>query len=269
MNLIGIRKEQVNKTKQPDKTLETLLKEQPSDTLLQALHALFNQLLRRSNLSRTDFGVFGSLLHGFYHPKFSDIDLTIYGRDQLKQLKEVLGTFYKEEKPVLGNEFDAMKSVKGKHWKFQNYSLKEYIWHQKRKQVYALFHYKESGRIIKVEFEPVKRWEEIQNEYDPSVRITRKGWIKLSARITQDKDAPFMPSIYQIEPLKILKGERIDHIERIISFVEEFRMQAQRDELVIVEGNLEQVRIPGKVFHQITLTYGPKYYQQTLKILEQ
>jgi len=159
--------------------------------------------------------------------------------------------------------------VEEKHWEFQNYSLREYVWHQKRKQVYALFHHKESGRAIKTEFEPVKRWEQIQNEYNPDARITRAGWMKVLARVRNDNDAPFMPSIYQIEPVEILKGEHVDSIQRVVSYVEEFRMQAQRDELVVVEGNLEQVSTPKQTFHQVTLTYGPRYYEQTLKVIDQ
>jgi len=56
--------------------------------------------------------------------------------------------------------------------------------------------------------------------------------------------------------------------ERVISYVEEFRMQAERDEEVYVEGNLEQVVSSRKTFHQITLTYGPRYYEQALKVLK-
>jgi len=268
-SLVGVKKEQIIETRKPDKTLQTLLKKDPQDTLLQALHTLFSLLLQRSSLSKVDFGIFGSLLHNFYHPMFSDIDLIIYDGEELKRLRETLNTLYCEGDSPLRNEFDTLKSVEGKHWKFQNYSLKDYVWHQKRKQVYALFHHEESGRTIKTEFEPVKRWEEIRNEYDPNMRILRKGWIKILARVTDDNDAYFMPSIYQIEPSRVLKGRRVDHVQRVVSYVEEFRMQAQRDELVVVEGNLERVSTPKQTFNQITLTYCPRYYEQTLKVVDQ
>jgi hypothetical protein len=48
--------------------------------------------------------------------------------------------------------------------------------------------------------------------------------------------------------------------------MEEFRLQAQKDEVVIVEGNLEEVVSPNSRFHQITLTYCPRYYEQVLKV---
>ena len=49
--------------------------------------------------------------------------------------------------------------------------------------------------------------------------------------------------------------------------MEEFRQQAQKDEEVIVEGNLEEVVSPTERFLQVTLTYCPRYYDQVLKVL--
>ena len=67
---------------------------------------------------------------------------------------------------------------------------------------------KASGRVIKAEFEPVKSWSEIKSEYDPQAKIIQKGWVKLKARITADDEAPFIPSIYGIEPLEVLSGSK-------------------------------------------------------------
>jgi CTP:phosphocholine cytidylyltransferase-like protein len=48
--------------------------------------------------------------------------------------------------------------------------------------------------------------------------------------------------------------------------MEEFRQQAQKDEVIIVEGNLEEVTTPRETCYQITLTYCPRYYEQVLKV---
>ncbi len=268
-NVVGVGKRQIAETRQPNKAFQSMLLYEPMDDLLKAMHVLFEQLQQRTNLSERDFGVFGSLLHKFYHPELSDLDLIVYGKGQLKKLREILSELYHESGTPLENEFDSIGSVKEKHWKFQNYSLKEYVWHQRRKRIYAVFHPEESGRTTKAEFEPVKQWEEIENEYNPSTRITQEGWTRLMAKITDDEDAAFIPSIYRIEPTDIIQGKHVDNIKRVISFVEEFRMQAQKDEVVLVEGNLERVETQKQTFHQVTLTYGEKYYEQTLKVLTQ
>ena len=59
----------------------------------------------------------------------------------------------------------------------------------------------------------------------------------------------------------------VGDVRRIFSYMEEFRMQAKRGEKVLVEGNLERVVDGTDVFHQITLSYGPRYYEQSMKVL--
>ncbi len=265
--LVGVQHALIAKTRKPDERLRKLMGKPPKDDLLKALHKVFNLIATRSSLSDRDFGVFGSLLHGFYHPRFSDLDLIVYGGEKLESLCETLEDLYRERASPLRNEFESEEATKGKRWRFVNYSPKEYLWHQRRKTIYALFEDKDSGRVVKTEFEPVKDWREIRNEYSPDIRIVKKGWIKAVARVTDDHDASFIPSIYQIEPIKILDGPKVEH-HRIVSYVEEFRVQAKRDEEVYVEGNLEEVITPTDVFHQVTLTYGPRYYEQVLKVLQ-
>jgi len=263
---VGIASAYIARTRKPDERFRQLIKEKPGDDLLRALHNLSTLVMSNSELSENDFGVFGSLLHGFYHPEFSDIDLIVYGRQKLRELCEALEDLY-HEKISLRNEFESEKALEGKRWKFVNYSLKEHLWHQRRKMIYPLFKRKEGGRLFKTEFEPVKDWKEICNEYDPKTLVLKRGWIKAAARVTDDKNAPFIPSIYQIGSVEILEGPEVENIQRILSYVEEFRMQAKRDEHVCVEGNLEEVVTKTKTFHQITLTYGPRYYEQTLKVI--
>jgi predicted nucleotidyltransferase len=266
--LVGVRRDQIWKTRKPEETLRHLLQNPAKDSLHKALHTLSKLIEEKSELSLRHFGVFGSLLQGFYHPEFSDLDLIVYGGKNLKKLCEMLKVMYAEGGSPLRNEFESIEAIKGKRWRFVNYSLKEYLWHQRRKLIYALFEDEQTGRIIKTEFEPVKNWSEIRNEYSSKTRILRKGWIKAIVRIVDDRDAAFMPSIYQIEPIKIVQGEKVEDIRRIISYVEEFRMQVRKDEVAYAEGNLEQVMASSETYHQITLTYTPKYYEQVLKAVK-
>ena len=147
---------------------------------------------------------------------------------------------------------------------------KEYVWHQKRKLIYAIYDdHLASGRIIKAEFEPVKNWNEITNNYDSKVKITRKDLVKIKARITDDTEAPFIPSVYGIEPLELLKGSKKGmEATRLVSYMEEFRLQAKRDETVIINANLEELKTKDGISYQLVLTYGPRYYNQVLKLAD-
>jgi len=264
--LVGVNEVDITEVHEPGVGLRQVLTKEPGDVLIKALQDLFSRVLSQSCLNEEDFGVFGSILHGFYHPNFSDLDFIVYGKKNLNKLCAALETLYMED-PSLRNEFDHMAAVESKDWKFINYSLKEYLWHQRRKMIYAYFDSEDAGRIVKAEFEPVKSWTENINQYNPFMRIFHVGWIKAIVEITDDRDSPFIPSVYQIEVKEILEGPRVDRISRIFSYMEEFRMQAKQSEQVLVEGNLEKVVNGTEVFHQITLSYGPRYYEQALKVI--
>jgi len=267
-SIMAVAHSSIVKIRKPEQRLNELFEIEPQDELIEALHNLLTFIIQCSNLKVEDFGVFGSILHDFYHPKFSDLDFIIYGREKLNKLLETLQEAYKTNNSILRNEFENDTVIKGKKWRFENYSAKEYLSHQKRKLIYALFNDERSGRIIKTEFEPVKNWQEIASEKNEEVIIRQKGWVKMLARVVDDFNAPFIPSIYGIQPLKILQGRKEgEEAQRIISFMEEFRMQAWKDEKVYVEGNLEEVVTPECSFHQITLTYCPRYYEQVLKVI--
>ncbi|MCD6529744.1 nucleotidyltransferase domain-containing protein [Candidatus Bathyarchaeota archaeon] len=265
-DLVGVREEDIGRVLKPELKFRELMSEGSKDALIDALNSVFKEISDGTSLSINDFGVFGSLLHDFYHPNYSDLDLIIYGRKELRELREFLKDTYGSG-GILENEFSGPNAVSGKTWRFRNYGLEEYVRHQRRKLIYAVYVGGEVRKRIKVEFEPVKRWEEVEGCYRPGSRVRRVGWIKALARIIDDSNSPFIPSIYGIEVEKVLEGEKFDDIVRIISYVEEFRMQAFKDELVYVEGNLEEVLSPNGSFHQITLTYCDRYYDQVLKVV--
>jgi predicted nucleotidyltransferase len=183
-------------------------------------------------------------------------------------MRETLQKLYEDKQSLLCNEFQGDESIRGKRWRFQNYNPKEFVWHQQRKMIYALFNDEKSGRSIKAEFEPVKDWREIGDAHFSEKRIVQKGWVKMFAQIAEDQDAAFIPSVYGIKPLKVLSGVKDAYeVTRVVSYMEEFRMQAKKGEEVYVEGNLEQVTTPNGNFYQITLTYCPRYYAQVLKVV--
>lgn len=262
--MIGLKKNQIFQIKFPEEKLKTVFYSEENDELMRALHKVLLEILDRSKLSLNDFGVFGSILHDFYHPAYSDLDFIIYGKKQLFELKEVLKELYAEKK-FMANEFEILP-FKDK-WKFKNFSLKEFFEHQKRKLIYGVLIDKSFSRKIKVEFEPVKSDEEALNPPFISLKIKKLGWASIIGEIIDDSESFFMPSIYRIEAEEV-KGVKVPQVDFIVSYVEEFRMQAEKNDKVYAEGNLELVELPnGEKLYQIVLTYGEKYYEQTLKTL--
>jgi predicted nucleotidyltransferase len=269
LEIVGVKEDAIAQSRKPEERLAELLKAGPTDPLLAAMERVLGVVTEKSGVSAINFGVFGSMLHSFHHPKYSDIDFTIYGKAENAKVRQTLEALYADKNSGFRNEFESERAMAGKTWCFKNFDIADFVWHQRRKMIYGLYDgTKASGRVIKAEFEPVKAWSEIKSEYDPRTCITKRGWTKIKARITSDDDGPFIPSVYGIEPLEVLSGPKeASEALRVFSYMEEFRQQAKKDETVIVEGNLEEVASPTEIFHQVTLTYCPRYYEQALKVL--
>jgi predicted nucleotidyltransferase len=268
LKIVGVPQNAIWEARKPPERLQELLKAGPTDPLLEAMERVLGIAVANTGLKTSDFGVFGSMLHSFHHPKYSDIDLTIYGKAENAKVRQTMAQLYSDGSSGLRNEFESEDAMKGKDWRFKNFDVKDFGWHQRRKMIYGLYDDRaQSGRVIKAEFEPVKTWSENKSEYNPQTKIKQKGWVKITAKVTSDDEAPFIPSIYGIEPLEVLSGPKEAlKAARIFSYMEEFRQQAQKDETVIVEGNLEEVESPKGSFWQVTLTYCPRYYEQVLKV---
>ncbi len=266
--VVGINESDIAQTRKPEERLQALITTSPKDELVTALQKVLNTTTKKTELKSQNFGVFGSMLHGFHHPKLSDIDLIVYGKQENKKTRKALLELYDDKTSGFRNEFESERAMEGKKWRFKNFAVQDFVWHQRRKQIYGLYDDKASGRTIKAEFEPVKEWNEIKSEYDAQATIEHKGWTKIKAQVTADDEGPFIPSVYGIEPLEILDGDKTAlEAKRVFSFMEEFRLQAQKDEVVTVEGNLEKAVSPKGSFLQVTLTYCPRYYEQVLKVL--
>jgi predicted nucleotidyltransferase len=267
--VVGVKKADIAEERLPQKRLKALASKPPADKLVAATLDVLKVIKKHTGLQTENFGVFGSMLHGFHHADYSDIDLLVYGRAQIAKVREVLSELYGDGLSGFSNEFRTSAAMDGKKWRFKHFSVKEFMWHQKRKLIYGLYDDRETGRTIKAEFEPVKEWSEIEDEYDPETKIERKSWACIKARVTTDVDAPFIPSVYGIQPLEVISGpKKALEATRVVSYMEEFRLQAHKDETIIVEGNLEDVVSPKGMFRQITLTYCPRYYEQTLKVAD-
>jgi len=267
-DLVGVREEQVALARRTDDGLKALLASDCEDELIAALVELLDELTSEAGLRKSDFGVFGSLLHGFYHPKLSDLDLVIYGRWTLKKARETLKALYASGERFK-NEFGPGWAYRGHKWPWIGLTPSEYAWHQARKLIYGFFLSQGAGRWVKFELEPVRSWPEITNRYDPRERVKKLGWAVVKARVADASEAPFMPAIYDLEDAEFLKAprERAPAPEVLLCYVEEFRLQAFEGEEVLAAGWLERVEGPRGERYQLVLTYGPRYHEQFLKAL--
>lgn len=263
--MVGVRAEQLSHVMRPDERLRDLLYSE-GDPLIKAASEVLDMVFDNSSLRLQDFGVFGSLAHGFHNPRYSDIDLIVYGIRELKELKATLESLYEDDS--LRNEFDDWTiDDSPRHWNFTNYSKEEYGEAQRSKLIYAKYVSEGLGRTVKIEFEPVRRWDEIRNEYEATKRIVSLGRVEAVGEIESDEEGGFTPSVFPVRLEKISADIDPREVVRIVSYVNEFILQVEAGETAMIRGNLERVEAGGGIFHQITLSYGPDYFDQVLKAI--
>ena len=266
--LVGLEANQVEKHVKPAEILNQVINHESKDSLLKTMELILSIILDHSSLKLSDFGCFGSICLNFYHVKYSDVDLIIYGKKELNELRNTLSEIYKKPELNFVNEFDLidLSTFTKSSWKFKNYSLKEYVDTEKNKIIYAVIDSKHSNRKVKIEFEPVKKPSEIKNLYEEMISIENHGWMEVKARILDDSDSFYLQSIYKIEIMEIFEGKNVN-VEVICNYLEEFRGAVKTGDTVLVKGYLEKVIFKNKEYYQITISYGMKRHsEQVLKI---
>ncbi len=155
------------------------------------------------------------------------MDLVLYGKEELRELRATLTELFKGDS--LRNEFDDWTPLDlPAHWNFKHLSKEDYGWHQRRKRIYAVHDAELLGREVKIEFEPVRRWDDITNEYPETLSIRELGRVEAVGEVVSDDEGGFIPSIYPVR--------------------------------------LEEVETRNGSFHQITLSYDRDYFDQVLKL---
>ncbi len=86
--------------------------------------------------------------------------------------------------------------------------------------------------------------------------------------VISDEEGGFMPSVYPVKLMKISTDLDPGEVYRVVSYVKEFRLQLEVGDKAIMVGDLERVVTKNDEFHQITLSYGPGYFDQVLKTKE-
>ncbi len=81
---------------------------------------------------------------------------------------------------------------------FKRLSKEDYGWHQRRKRIYAVHDAELLGREVKIEFEPVRRWDDITNEYPETLSIRELGRVEAVEEVVSGDEGGFMPSIYPV-----------------------------------------------------------------------
>jgi len=219
----------------PEEKLGQILNAQRLDLLQKKLKRFISTLQEKSGVQPEFFGVTGSLLLSIHRLSVSDLDVTVYGHKQALAVKRVMMDYYASKNSMIkrfeGSALTAWcRSKVGSHPLTFEESLELY----KRKWNVGFF----EGTQFSVH--PVKLEEEVNEEYADKV-YEPMGQVVVGAVIHENFDSMFLPAVYQVREVKVVKGPQVEDVEEIVSYEGLYSDIAEIGETMLVKGKLEQV----------------------------
>ena len=186
-------------------------------------------------ISVEEFGVTGSILIDVHSTKFSDIDLTISGRENGFKLKKTLPILFAEKRePVNYVPENVLQQLFADRVKEFPLSLDEVKTLNKRQWNYGVF----KGTIFSLH--PIRLESEIVGHYGDQI-FRPLGMVTGRAVISDISESLFNPHIYKVESFINNEGLKSDEIQEIVTYSGLYGGIFEEGDEVNVYGKLEHV----------------------------
>jgi predicted nucleotidyltransferase len=216
----------------PEARLRDILRS-PQDSLEEEVRALTLHMAVGAAIDPTALGVTGSILISLHNPDFSDIDLTIYGLDSARRLREALRQSSVPRVQRLDEQFTA-KWSKAIARRFP-LTVEEARTFASGRWNYGTY----QGRYFSVH--PIRSDDEITETYGEHIYRSR-GIGRIIATVADASEALFMPAIYRVEDVRLLEGgPEVASVREIVSYEGLYRDVVDADSVIEARGKLETV----------------------------
>lgn len=240
----SVQCESVRTYYRPRPRLRSLMAEGASDPLEQRLIDLVLLLSKISGIDEGDIGVTGSLLTETHNPKFSDIDLTVYGADPSKRIKMALSRAKGENNALQSISRGRMeKWVRSRSERFP-ISLRDLCAIAKRRWNFGLY----QGTYFSIH--PVRTDDEITEKYGSRL-YQQLAMVAGTARIADRSGSIYLPAIYGVEDVET-EGSEPYELTQIVSYESLFSDIFEEGERVSFMGMLEEVK-GEKIIHRVVI----------------
>jgi predicted nucleotidyltransferase len=223
----------------------------------------------KSGIAYENLGISGSVLPNLEKEGISDLDFVVYG---LKNHRKAIETFknYKDKEVEIPqiNKTIILNSISEDFWdkiykkriKDSSLTKKEFLFYEKRKN--------NRGMINGILFDILltRDWNEIHGNWG-DVKYNKVGDAKIEAKIKNAIAAYDNPAVYEIEDLKILKGENFN-ISSIASFTHTYAGQVIENEKVVAQGKVEKVNNKGKISYRLVVGTTRESINEFIKLKE-
>jgi predicted nucleotidyltransferase len=222
----------------PEKKLSQLRQALQLDSLQQKLVRFTRFLEETSGVPEESFGVTGSLLLDIHQPKFSDLDVTVYGAKDSWLLHKALSENRDSETPMKRLGGKALKEWCIRKAKQYPLSPAEALKIYERKWNLGVFEDKW------VSIHPVKLESEVTGEYGKSI-YHPCGQATIRAVVRGNTNCLFLPSVYQLEEVEVLEGPLLGRVTEVVSYESLYDSLAENGETIQAKGKLERVTEKG------------------------
>jgi predicted nucleotidyltransferase len=228
--LQAVPRERIREVIRPDVFLSKLSKNKLLDEHEEKTVQVANTLSERSRIPPQDFGVTGSVLVGAHSPT-SDIDLVVYGRKNLEEVRKVISDC---EPPLEELDERVLREMYGRRFPVsRELSFPEFCFHESRKYTSALFQGKRFHVLS------ARKRGEVSGVFG-DVRYRRLGRVHVKAEVSDDSLAFDYPAVYGIHGACELDGKRYD-ITEFASYTHTYVGQVFKGEQAEARGVLEEV----------------------------
>ena len=220
----------------PEEKLARILKTSKKDLLQTKLTNFVNFVSRKSSVASNNFGITGSILLDIHNPKFSDMDVTIYGLQNSLKVKKALTRAYVEPD----------SSVE----RFEGAILDD--WCRKKVARFPLS-FDEARRIyerkwnlgvfedVMFSVHPTHVEKELTEKYGDRT-FRSEGQVTLHAVVADDDESSFLPCVYRVRDVKVIEGKQVNtDILELVSYESLYDSLANTGEEIVVKGKLERV----------------------------
>lgn len=204
--------------------------EGPGDDLEYRLVDLVTILSGLSGVDVDELGVTGSILTSSHSPGFSDMDLTVYGREASMRLKEAILDMRKEHnviQPFGVAKKELWSKSRSGQFPLDFRALMEFA---ERRWNYGVY----SDTYFSIH--PVRSDDEMSEEYGDNV-YTQHGEVEGVAVISESGESIYLPAIYGVEGASTEEAE----VTRIVSYESLFCDMFDAGDWVEYRGILEKV----------------------------
>jgi predicted nucleotidyltransferase len=218
----------------PEERLEELRRTKHPDVLESKTIELASFLSEQSGASIGRLGVTGSILLNI-HGNFSDIDLTVYGREESRRIKEALLSLYEQNSNPIRKLTGSLLSAWCKEQSSAHpLSLKE------ARNLYARSWNRAVFENAVFSIHPIKIEQEVTERFGEEL-YKPLGVFDATARVVDASDSCFMPATYFVTDMRFERKGQFGHVERVVSYEGLYADIASEGDEIFVRGKLEEV----------------------------